>query len=228
MSITTDETRAMLGTIKRAAASAHHVDAEQRNTRTVPERSRAEWQQIARECLQPLKDAMHRLNEEKRVLREVFGSREDELGGAGRRVMQQEIWRREHEGNRIFSAHSLVHTIACAIDRDLFPHRNLEAIQDVAEWFDIVELAPTREILEAHQEAAEEVAAPPKPRCPHAHIIRRFAKMAEIRGHRMDDTDGRREAFSKFLGRPLKSCSELTASEWEAGMIALREGRLAW
>ena len=79
-----------------------------------------------------------------------------------------------------------------------------------------------------HQEATEEVAAPPKQRCPHAHIIRRFAQMAEIRGCRMDDTKGRRDAFRKYLGRPLKSCSELTASEWEAGMIALREGRLHW
>ena len=228
MSNTTHETRALLGTIKRAAASARNAEATQRITRSVPERSREEWQQLARECVQPMKNSMHRLQEEVLPLREIVGSRYDALGTAGRSVLMQEIWRREHEENRVFMAHSLVHQIACAIDRDTFPHRNLEAIQDVAEWFDLVELAPTREILEAHQEATEEVAAPPKQRCPHAHIIRRFAQMAEIRGCRMDDTNGRRDAFRKLLGRPLKSCSELTASEWEAGMIALREGRLHW
>jgi hypothetical protein len=77
----------------------------------------------------------------------------------------------------------------------------------------------------------EEVAAHYR-RCPWADVIQQAFANARLMGLPVDRSretvNRRRNSISRYIGRPLSSCRELNANEWQLVSEAIEEGELRW
>lgn len=184
------------------------------------ERTGEEWRALAQAVFGLLKGDREQAEAEMRVLRAVLGTRAEELGAGGVGVLRGEIAHRERSEKRLYDAMTRAYDVMSPARAERATPEHFDLVQECAQWYGLV---PTP----AAEEPTEEQPAP-RPKCPHAHIIRRFAQCAEGRGFKMADKEGRRRAFCKLLGRELESCAELSAEEWQAGQRAMVEGRMSW
>jgi hypothetical protein len=84
--------------------------------------------------------------------------------------------------------------------------------------------------IEAATVPPAEVEAPAvkKARCPHYATIKAAFKVAINRGLDTKASERMRGAFSCYLGRSVKSRSELIGSEWQQIAIGIESGALVW
>ncbi len=73
-------------------------------------------------------------------------------------------------------------------------------------------------------EQIEAESGAPKARCPHYAAIKAFAGAAREMGLNMADKDRARGAMGVYLGKRIESRSELTANDWENGIVGLKAG----
>jgi len=171
-----------------------------------------------------LKGDREQAEAELKVLRGVLAGRAAELGASGVGVLREEVAYRERDEKRLYDAMLCIYEVMSPARCERVTPEHLATVQECAQWYGLV---PTLAAEEPAEPEAEQEPAP-RPRCPHAHIIRRFAQCAQLRGFKMADKEGRRRAFSRLLGRELESCAELSAQEWQAGQRAVVEGRMSW
>lgn len=186
--------------------------------KSATERTGDEWRALAGAVFGLLKGDRERAVAEVRVLRVVLEGRAGDLGAGGVGVLRDEVSHRERDEKRLYQAMMRVYDVMSPAFAERVTPEHFALIQECAEWYGLV----------ATPQAPQEEAPAPRPKCPHAHIIRRFAQCAIARKLKMSDKQGRRAALSRFLGRELGTCAELSAQEWQAAQRAVVDGRLSW